>query len=40
MRQIAQWICDVVRRPSDDTLTASIRQEVRRLCANFPVPGC
>ena len=40
MRQIGQWIGEVVRRPDDDGLTSRVRQEVRRLCAGFPVPGC
>lgn len=40
MRQIGQWIAEIVRRPEDDALTARIRPEVRRLCADFPVPGC
>jgi glycine hydroxymethyltransferase len=39
MRQIGQWICEVVRRPDDDALTSRIRQEVRSLCSNYPVPG-
>jgi glycine hydroxymethyltransferase len=40
MRQIGQWIGEVVRRPDDDGLTSRVRQEVRRLCTDFPVPGC
>ena len=40
MRQIGQWICEVVRQPEDSGLAARIRDEVRRLCADFPVPGC
>ena len=40
MRQIAQWIGEVVRHPDDDGLTSRVRHEVQRLCADFPVPGC
>ena len=40
MRQIGEWIGEIVRRPEDEGLTSRIRPEVRRLCANFPVPGC
>ncbi|MFI5267366.1 MAG: serine hydroxymethyltransferase [Chloroflexota bacterium] len=40
MRQIGQWIGEVVRRPDDDGLTSRVRHEVRRTCADFPVPGC
>lgn len=40
MRQIGQWIAEIVRRPDDEALTNRIRPEVRRLCADFPVPGC
>ncbi len=40
MRQIGQWICEIVQRPDDDGLTSRIRPEVRRMCADFPVPGC
>ena len=40
MRQIGQWIGEIVRRPDDEGLTARVRPEVQRLCANFPVPGC
>src|SRR5581483_5720173 len=39
MRQIGDWICEIVRHPDDEALTSRIRPEVRRLCANFPVPG-
>ena len=40
MREIGQWICEVVRRPEDDALATRVRAEVRKLCAQFPVPGC
>jgi glycine hydroxymethyltransferase len=40
MRQIGEWIGEVVRHPDDDGVTSRIRQEVRRLCADYPVPGC
>ena len=40
MRQIGEWIAEIVRRPDDEALTARIRPEVQRLCAGYPVPGC
>jgi glycine hydroxymethyltransferase len=40
MRQIGQWIAEIVRRPDDERLTARIRPEVRKLASQFPVPGC
>ncbi|MBV8087898.1 MAG: serine hydroxymethyltransferase, partial [Chloroflexi bacterium] len=40
MRQIGQWIAEIVRRPDDEALTARIRPEVRKLASQFPVPGC
>ncbi|HLY65901.1 MAG TPA: serine hydroxymethyltransferase [Chloroflexota bacterium] len=39
IHQIGEWICEIVRQPEDDALTSRIRQEVRHLCARFPVPG-
>ncbi|MHB8618765.1 MAG: serine hydroxymethyltransferase [Chloroflexota bacterium] len=40
MRQIGEWICEVVRRSADATFTSSVREQVRELAARFPVPGC
>jgi glycine hydroxymethyltransferase len=39
MRQIARWILDVLRSPADETRIGRIRNEIRALCATFPVPG-
>ncbi len=39
MRQIGEWICEIVRSAEDEALTSRIRSEVRRMCADFPVPG-
>jgi glycine hydroxymethyltransferase len=39
MMRIADWIVAALRQPDDETLHASIRQEVRELCSDFPVPA-
>jgi glycine hydroxymethyltransferase len=38
MRAIAQWIARVLRAPGDQAVAWAVRQEVRRLCGQFPVP--
>ncbi len=38
MEQIAVWIDDVLRHPTDATLRARIAHDVRTLCARFPLP--
>jgi len=37
MTEIGAWIVSVLRRPTDETLIQSIRQEVTRLCRQFPI---
>jgi glycine hydroxymethyltransferase len=37
MRQIAEWIGDVLRGPDDRSLRSRIAAEVRHLCARFPI---
>jgi glycine hydroxymethyltransferase len=39
MRRIAGWMLEVLRNPSDESLGARIRGEVRELCKHFPVPA-
>ncbi len=39
MRQVAAWIGEIVRDVDDEPLQHRIRDEVRRLCAGFPVPA-
>ncbi len=37
MRQIADWIADVIERVDDEALHQKIRREVRELCGQFPL---
>ena len=37
MGQIGAWIARVLEAPDDEALKASVRDEVRALCANFPL---
>lgn len=39
MRQVGNWIGDVVRSPEDEELLAQIRGQVTEMCAGFPLPG-
>ncbi len=39
MQQIADWIADVLEHIDDDALIARVREEVRALAVQFPVPG-
>jgi glycine hydroxymethyltransferase len=38
MALIGRWIAQVLRDPGDEALIAGVRDEVRALCARFPVP--
>jgi glycine hydroxymethyltransferase len=38
MRQIARWIDQVLRDPDNESLLASVREQVRDLCRQFPAP--
>ena len=38
MLQIAGWLADVLENPEDEELAARTREEVRELCARFPLP--
>ena len=37
MRLIGGWMARVLRQPDDDEVLAGVREEVRELCASFPV---
>ncbi|HEU4328588.1 MAG TPA: serine hydroxymethyltransferase [Roseiflexaceae bacterium] len=39
MEQIAVWIDEVIRNINDEQVIARVHEEVRQLCARFPVPG-
>jgi glycine hydroxymethyltransferase len=39
MKQIAQWMHQVLQDPNNEDLLKSIHQEVTNMCENFPVPG-
>jgi glycine hydroxymethyltransferase len=39
MEQVGRWISQVLRHPDDVKLQQSIRDDVRQLCQNFPVPA-
>ncbi len=38
MNQIAGWIADILESPEDEELAARTREQVRELCARFPLP--
>ncbi len=37
MESIATWMDQVLRTPEDEAIQARVREEVRSLCANFPI---
>jgi glycine hydroxymethyltransferase len=37
MRQIAEWICDILDNLGDESVVDSVRGQVKELCARFPV---
>jgi glycine hydroxymethyltransferase len=39
MERIADWIVEVLRNIDDERVHRRIEEEVRAVCANFPVPG-
>jgi glycine hydroxymethyltransferase len=39
MKQIASWVCQVLRDPQNVELQDATRQQVANLCAGFPVPA-
>ncbi|HNT34051.1 MAG TPA: serine hydroxymethyltransferase [bacterium] len=40
MVQIARWIEQIARDPEDEKTRNRVREEVRSLCTQFPVPAC
>ncbi len=38
-RQIARWMVNILRKPDDDDLIASIAAQVKEMLTAFPVPG-
>jgi len=39
MEQVGRWISQALRHPDDAKLHRSIREDVRQMCQNFPVPA-
>lgn len=39
MTQVAEWMVQAMRSPSDETKLRALHDEVRELCKAFPVPG-
>lgn len=39
MEKIAQWISDCLKNKNDNKFLGSVKEEVRKLCSHFPVPG-
>ena len=39
MKQVGDWILQVLRAAADETAISRIRGEIREFCKNFPVPG-
>ncbi len=39
MKQISQWINTVLSNPEDEKIQKTIKQEVKEMCKNYPVPG-
>ncbi|WP_339486670.1 serine hydroxymethyltransferase [Pseudomonas sp. EL_65y_Pfl2_R95] len=38
-RQLAGWICEILANIGDDAVESSVREQVKALCARFPVYG-
>jgi glycine hydroxymethyltransferase len=39
MRTIGDWIVEALRSPNDETVLSRIRNDIRSLCKQFPVPA-
>ena len=39
LKQVSAWIGEIVRDVQNEALQARIHEEVKQLCANFPVPA-
>ncbi|HBX54305.1 MAG TPA: serine hydroxymethyltransferase, partial [Pseudomonas sp.] len=38
-RQLAGWICEILANLGDASVEARVREQVKALCASFPVYG-
>jgi glycine hydroxymethyltransferase len=39
MTQVAEWMAQALRSPTDEAKLSALHDEVRALCREFPVPG-
>ena len=39
MRTIGKWMLEALRAPEDEAVLKRIRNEIRTLCQQFPVPA-
>ena len=39
MRQVAKWMDEVAKNHADEKVLARVKEEVKGMCAKFPVPG-
>lgn len=39
MKQVAQWILTILKKPDDETLARTVREEIADFAQSFPVPG-
>jgi glycine hydroxymethyltransferase len=39
MKQVGNWMLEALRAPDDDNVLTRIRNEIRSLCQQFPVPA-
>ena len=40
MRQVGEWMDDVISAPADEAISRRVRDEVRDLMERYPAPGC
>ncbi|NQD96153.1 glycine hydroxymethyltransferase, partial [Pseudomonas sp. CrR25] len=38
-RQLAGWICEILANLGDEAVEGRVREQVKALCARFPVYG-
>ena len=39
MKEIGEWICEVLRNPEDKAVQSTVRSKVSDMCQHFPVPA-
>ena len=39
MKEIGEWICEVLRNPKDKAVQSTVRSKVSDMCQHFPVPA-